>query len=90
MDQRRTGQRPEQRRNQRDIRHHGRDFNTHRLFEGFLYRGIADRADKAQADALQETHHHKLFNVLYEQNGQTGDDEKAHARQHDRTTPAPV
>ena len=78
-------QRPQQRGNQRHVGHQGGDFNTHRLLKGLLDRRVADRADKAQADPLQEAQQGELFNGLRQQRRQAGDDKPHHPGQHHRT-----
>ena len=78
-------QRPQQRGNQRHVGHQGGDFNTHRLLKGLLDRRVADRADKTQADPLQEAQQGELFNGLRQQRRQAGDDKPHHPGQHHRT-----
>ena len=90
VDQRGTGQRPQQRGNQRYVGHQRGDFDAHRLFKRLLDGGVTHCADKAQANPLQETHKDKLFDAGHQQNSQTGDDKKRHAGQHNRATPAPI
>ncbi len=90
VDQRRTGQRPQQRGDQRHVSHQGGDFDAHRLFERLLNRGVADRADKAQADALQETHGDELLDGGDQQDRQAGDDKERHPGQHHRATAAAI
>ncbi|MNZ80169.1 hypothetical protein D3C78_987970 [compost metagenome] len=86
VDQRSTGQWSEQRGNQRHVGHQCGDFYAHRFLKRFLYRGVADRADKAQANPLQETHKDKLLDAGHQQNRQAGDDKERHTRQHHRAT----
>ena len=82
----RAHQRPEQRRNQRDVGHQGGDLDAHRLFKRLLYRRIADRADKAQADTLQKAQQRELLNSLRQQRRQASYDKPHYPGQHHRTT----
>ena len=90
MDQRRAGQRPEQRGDQRHVGHQCGDLDAHRFFKRLLNGGVADGADKAQADALQETHGDELFDGGDQQDRRAGDDKERYPGQHHRATAAAI
>ena len=86
VDPGRPHQRPQQRGNQRNVRHQGGDFDAHRLLKRLLNGGISHRADEAQTNPLQKAQQRELLNRLRQQRGQTGDDKPHHPGEHHRST----
>ncbi len=81
----RTRHRADQRCNQRHIGHQRSDPDRGFFFKRFLHHGVADRRNKAQAHALQDTQDDETLDALGEERRQAGQDEKDGAAQHHGT-----
>ena len=80
-----TSKRTRQRSQQRHVGHQRHHAHRQRLIEGFLNCGIADRADKAEADALNKAQADKFLNRADPVHQHAGDGKKQDAEEHYRS-----